>query len=287
MTMRQRLSNCVRFCATCIVFVTAMAGARVADAAQRPSELVQAQLVANVNSVKPGEPFQVGLLMKMAPKWHVYWKNPGDSGAAPRVKWNLPPRFRVGELRFPLPVQFDQGGGVIGYGYHDEVMLLTEITPPADLSAAHPIDLAADVSWLVCESVCVPGKAALKLSLPVGDTNSPANKELFEKWLWQFPLPGEKALDAKEFELTGDDPLTARVTWRAGKVKNVEWFPVPPEGSAVENVQVRNSNRDSTMTFSLVPAPETGKTMQFLVTYTGGTGNRHGVEFTVNLPPRK
>ena len=45
----------------------------------RSDHLVKAELLADVSSVKPGEPFTVGVLLKMKPHWHVYWKNPGDS----------------------------------------------------------------------------------------------------------------------------------------------------------------------------------------------------------------
>src|SRR4051794_36086107 len=43
-------------------------------------QLVDAKLVANTNSVAPGKPFKVGLLLRMVPGWHTYWKFPGDAG---------------------------------------------------------------------------------------------------------------------------------------------------------------------------------------------------------------
>ena len=43
-------------------------------------ELVKASLVAEVNAIVPGQPFTAGLLLRMVPKWHTYWKFPGDAG---------------------------------------------------------------------------------------------------------------------------------------------------------------------------------------------------------------
>ena len=45
---------------------------------------VRAELVSEVATVKPGEPFWVGLRQTIRPKWHTYWKNPGEFGPADR-----------------------------------------------------------------------------------------------------------------------------------------------------------------------------------------------------------
>ena len=42
--------------------------------------------------------------------------------------------------------------------------LLTRITPPATIARGAPVDLKADVTWLVCEKECIPGEASLSLS---------------------------------------------------------------------------------------------------------------------------
>ena len=36
-------------------------------------ELVKASLQANTSAIVPGKPFNVGLLLRMAPGWHTYW----------------------------------------------------------------------------------------------------------------------------------------------------------------------------------------------------------------------
>src|SRR4051812_46492308 len=66
------------------------AGARAATAAAVPKDLVKAQLLADVASVKPGEEFTLGVLLKIKPDWHIYWKYPGDAGLPTSVKWKLP-----------------------------------------------------------------------------------------------------------------------------------------------------------------------------------------------------
>jgi len=37
-------------------------------------QLVKPELLADTNAIVPGKPFTVGLLLRMAPNWHTYWK---------------------------------------------------------------------------------------------------------------------------------------------------------------------------------------------------------------------
>ena len=39
----------------------------------------EARLVADTTSVKPGHPFTAAVQLTIAPGWHVYWENPGDT----------------------------------------------------------------------------------------------------------------------------------------------------------------------------------------------------------------
>jgi thiol:disulfide interchange protein DsbD len=130
------------------------------------SRHVQASLVAEHQSIRPGEPFWVGLRLKMEPGWHTYWKNPGDSGLPTRIKWTLPDGFEAGPIDWPYPEPFSQGP-VTSYGYEHEVLLPVAITPPASLLPGRPVTLAARVDWLECQEACLPGRADLSLTLPV------------------------------------------------------------------------------------------------------------------------
>ena len=106
--------------------------------------------------IVPGQPFKVGVLLRMVPHWHTYWKFPGDAGIPTEIKWNLPAGWKVGEIQWPIPLKLVEPGDIQIYGYHDEVLLIQEITPPAslDVSAAK---FSAEVNWLVCEKICIPG----------------------------------------------------------------------------------------------------------------------------------
>src|SRR2546422_15356 len=151
-------------------------------------ELVKARLVADTNAVVPGKPFTAGLLLHMVPRWHTYWKFPGDAGIPTEIKWNLPPGWKAGPIQWPIPLKLKEPGDIQIYGYHDEVLLMQQITPSAS-SAEKNVNLKADASWLVCEKICIPGSATLQLDLPVATTSAPANQELFARYQRALPQP--------------------------------------------------------------------------------------------------
>jgi thiol:disulfide interchange protein DsbD len=123
-------------------------------------------LIAEQISVQPARPFWVGLHFQLEPGWHIYWTNPGDSGEPPRVKWNLPPGFQAGPLQWPIPRRVEDHS-LIDYGYQNEVLLPAVIRPPARLGVGSTVQLSATVNWLVCREICIPGRAALELTLPI------------------------------------------------------------------------------------------------------------------------
>lgn len=128
-------------------------------------------LVAEADGVQPGRPVSVGIRLQMEPGWHTYWRNPGDSGLPTRVKWDLPPGFEAGEIRWPYPSRFTDGP-LVSYGYAHEVLLPVEIRVPAALDARE-VRLAGRVDWLECRDACLPGKADVSLTLPVRPSARP------------------------------------------------------------------------------------------------------------------
>jgi len=129
------------------------------------TEHVEARLVTNRTSAQPGKPILVGVKLRMAEHWHTYWKNPGDSGLPTRIHWILPPGWKAGEIQWPYPSLLPVGP-LMNYGYEDDVVLLAELTPPANAPAG-TADVKAKAEWLVCKDICVPEKGELDLALPV------------------------------------------------------------------------------------------------------------------------
>lgn len=131
-------------------------------------------LLVQARSTAPGVPFFAGVRIRLDPGWHTYWINPGEAGMETRVKWDLPPGFSAGPLQWPYPKRF-VSDGVIGFGYESEVVLVSEITPPADLASGSKVSIGAAVDLLLCEQICVPGSAQFARELAAA--SAPADDE--------------------------------------------------------------------------------------------------------------
>jgi thiol:disulfide interchange protein len=170
--------------------LTAAPAAR-ADGLPDPNSLVKAELVAETTSLAPVSTLWVDLHLAIKPGWHVYWRNPGDSGLPTTIDWELPSGFSAGTISWPVPEHFLQGG-IGNYGYAGSSDLLVPITIPKDVDIGGTAVLSAEASWLVCAEICIPGGAKLSLSLPIvaGPVAAdPARAELFAAVRRQLPLP--------------------------------------------------------------------------------------------------
>jgi len=131
---------------------------------------VKARLVSEVAAVGPGQTFWVALELDIRDGWHTYWRNPGDSGQATSLKWELPPGFTAGEIIWTAPHRFEIAP-LVNYGYAKHAVHLVQIRAPKDLKAGSPVGgtpatLSAKASWLVCSDVCIPESADLQLKMP-------------------------------------------------------------------------------------------------------------------------
>src|ERR1700690_4477493 len=126
---------------------------------------VKARLVSEVAAVGPGQAFWVALVLDIRDGWHTYWRNPGDSGEATKLTWQLPPGFAAGDIVWTTPHRFELAP-LVNYGYAKQAVRLVQITAAKDLKIGAPVALAAKASWLVCSDVCIPESADLQLTVP-------------------------------------------------------------------------------------------------------------------------
>jgi DsbC/DsbD-like thiol-disulfide interchange protein len=155
-----------------LVAATSGALAQHQPEAQVQSPNVEATLMAEHLAVRPGLPLRAGVRLKMNPGWHTYWTNPGDSGLATKIEWALPEGWKAGPTQWPLPTLFGDGT-VKSYGYADEVLLISTLTPPPGTPKGDA-RISAKVSWLECADICKPGKGTLSLTIAFGNGGAAA-----------------------------------------------------------------------------------------------------------------
>jgi len=160
----------------------------------------QATLVLAAETARPGDTVLAGVRLRMDPEWHTYWRNPGASGMATTVDWELSAGVTAGAIQWPVPEKLPDED-LTTYIYKDEVVLLVPLKLASDLRPG-PLDLRAKVAWLECKVACVPGKATVEGVLQVGPVTKPS-KDISLIEAWQKKLPASSA------------GLSARAWWEA------------------------------------------------------------------------
>lgn len=151
----------------------------------------------------------IAVHFNLDPEWHIYWKNPGDSGAAP--KFNLI-GGDIKKISWPYPVRIPVGH-LTNFGYKHEVAFLLQIAPQIE-------SMKLKLEWLVCKVECIPGFQEFDFTM----NSLPENPVIFQKYWARIPqqqwdgqinfiTQNEKTFD---FELKFDDIST---------IKSVHVFP--------------------------------------------------------------
>ena len=220
----------LKFCLFALLLASPGAFALSGDVAS--TENVKARLVSEVTSVGPGQVFWVALELDIRDGWHTYWRNPGDSGEATSLAWQLPPGFTAGDIVWTTPHRFDVPP-LVNYGYAKHADHLVQITAPKDLKVGAPVSLAAKATWLVCSDVCIPESQDLQLNLPVSAQPGPidpAESSLFTTARSELPTAQLAATSAR---IQGDQLIvTLGKEWGATlpQIKSLAFFPYADGG---------------------------------------------------------
>jgi thiol:disulfide interchange protein len=201
-------------------------------------ELVKASLIADVTAIQASQKFRLGVLYRIEPGWHIYWKYSGDSGLPTKIEWQLPQGFKAGELQWPLPVRDKEPGDLVVFDYPSEVLLFAEIETPATLPPG-PISIGAKTNWLVCQSLCVPGSAQLSLTL-TGGGNVPSNAaQILQKYASLVP---KQPANPVRIGFSRIDKSLVAVVEGVQNAEALDFFPIPPADAVIGHV-TRDGNK--------------------------------------------
>lgn len=159
---------------------------QAAHAQAEPAKHVKPTLIADTTAVVPGKSFKLGVHLQMDPGWHTYYKESGEAGMPTRITWKLPEGFKASDLLWEKPNRFNDAG-ITTFGYHDQTLIGAEITAPSNLPVGKTLTFSAEVKWLACQDMCIPGEATVTLKLPVAKSAQPAHASEFHKLGFNAP----------------------------------------------------------------------------------------------------
>ncbi len=272
------------FCA--LTFLTSPATAQTPE---NPDKYVQAFLVPEKTTIAPGETIRVALIQTIHPGWHVYWKNPGDSGEPTRITWTLPDGFAVSDLRWPVPERVPFGP-LLNFGYHRQAVYLQTLTAlSGNPDPDKPLTLKAHATWLVCEDICIPEQQTFEIRLndPQAPGLAPGTPLIFTHAERAMPIatdwPAEFRIEDGNFTL--DLPRPENTIIPEDAYDTFALF--PEEWGLIDNTadaRVTTDKKKNRLKIT-IPAgerdisalPQDSETVNFVLAYTTDSGRREGL----------
>lgn len=109
---------------------------------------------------------------RIAAPWHIYWKNPGESGLSTKLELGGS-GFTAGPVQYPAPERIVAAGGQVSYGWERDAILFVPIELE-ELGDGARIELRSD--WLACHESCIPGHATVTATLAELSAGADASK---------------------------------------------------------------------------------------------------------------
>lgn len=207
----------------------------------------------------------VRLSFELKPEWHIYWKNSGDSGAAPKWAWTVD-NGRVEQEHWPLPERIPVEG-LINFGYSREAQFLFGLSRQKEQA---PTTAQVALEFLICKVECIPYFTTLGLTIPPQQNNQlPRTEVLYPRdapnsWTWEI-----EGRDAQN--------LRTRLQLKSPAIKSLEIFPEDGESFKSNAPAVEPSKGGYNV---LIPLQDTGKTdfsgSRFLLVIEEQNGQRLG-----------
>jgi len=155
-----------------------------------------ARIVVDSYSLEKSRSVPIGILIELEKDWHIYWRNPGDSGMPTSIDFEIPEGVSVSEIEWPVPKVFEYEG-LASYGYDGQILLIADLNIPESF-VSNSITVSAKIKSLICRDVCIPFN--LTVSKEIKLTNAFSAEEEITKLFSQtrINLPEVK----NDFELS-------------------------------------------------------------------------------------
>lgn len=184
----------------------------------KSSENVKVSAILGTIEDEENQTISVVFKFKINDKWHIYWKNPGDSGLETKIILTDTSSFKILDIYYQTPFYF-KDEDLISFGYSDYAFLLVKIKAKNTLKNIIEDKLKFNVSWLECKEKCIPGKQKIELSLSGAKVN-------FTEYLKYFPIEENDWQFSAKLE---DENVSIKIVkpyWYNYHIPDITFFPI-------------------------------------------------------------
>lgn len=208
-----------------VIIVSVLFPAHAADRSRVSGQHINLDLITQYKPVEIGQSSYLGIRISLEEDWHIYWKNPGDTGLPTQVEWFLPEGFTVGPTLWPSPSQFKLDN-FVNFGYDQTVIFPFRFSVSGDVvPGIYPV--SAKVSWLICKDLCIPGDAVLSTDIEVDASGvMTAQASTIDRVI--HTLPKQAADDWFEVTVSEDQQWSIDLSRLEKAIVSAEFFPAFP-----------------------------------------------------------
>jgi len=203
-------------------------------------------------------------MLDIQPKWHTYWRNPGESGLAPTFAFTAPEGIIIGAPVWPTPTRHKLPSGGVDYVYEGKALVLFPVrVDTTDREIRTSAEIAVKIDWLVCDEVCLPGTKTVSLTIPISTQAGPSGYgEEFDAARARVPVPVDEALPLQT-SIEGD---TVVITYQFAR--ELEFFPYESESLAQPiDALAQGFSNTGTIRFTLDRVPNDMPSIEGIVRY--------------------
>ena len=228
-----------------------------ANAAQKATTPeAELRLISAQIGLGNSEKIWLGLEFKLKDDWKVYWRSPGDAGTPPKIEWQGSENLAQAEIFWPRPTRFEfQGLNTIGY--HGQVILPIALSV---IKPGEPLNIKAQVEFLICGTLCIPREVSLDLLIPPGLAEPGPDAKLLGEFISQLPeknIPGLAI--SKAVWLQNPARLQVETTSESKFVTEVDLLPEALDVSFdLPQISFKDGLKKAVFTFPILFEPEGG-----------------------------
>lgn len=257
-----------------------------ADDAMEGDELASMSLISQRTAFIQRVQDYIGVTFTIHPGWHLYWRNPGDSGGPIEVSIEAPEGVEVGlggeTVLWPTPGRLVNGSDV-NYVYENRVTLIIPIRVTERVPVGQSVRIRAKANWVVCKSACKFGEGEAEIELPVVSTREEASNapqfSLMSQSRIRLPGPvpqGGKMLDVR---WEGD-----ALVLECEEATEMRFFPYVPAEPQPRDAASAGATKGTKLTISYPPEIRAAERVRGVLNMT-----RAGVQWHLNIdvaPPK-